>query len=170
MEPLNKETLIARIEAAFRQVPAPAGWYGIYHAEAADDYRSPTPEEEIKDRRLFWWEVLPTQIVECPSALNFLKQDGYHHYIPAYMMFTLRYFEDEQYNGKAVIDAAEYSLSPTDSGSLKEWQEARHGCFTAEQVAVIIDFLRYRMKQSGEWMIEDFQRSIRYWEVRLSKL
>ena len=55
------------------------------------------------------WRELPDELVESEyAALSFLSPDGFRHFIPAYMGFTLRHLE----SGAAAVDSTIWSLAP----------------------------------------------------------
>lgn len=166
--PLTKPELMEQISVAFANLPFPKDFYGIHCAEAADDYRDPTEEERRLDRRLHWQNVTIEQLKRCPSALSFLRPDGYRFYLPAFMTLSLRYEEDQTYNGYAFMDSAEYSVLPTKQEDLLDYQEERHATFDAVQIQAIIAYLKY-FQSRQEWTINDYTGAIAYWEAKLPK-
>ncbi|MEM1326059.1 MAG: DUF6714 family protein [Bacteroidota bacterium] len=85
---IDKEQLIAQIRSAFSDTSFPKNYFGIYSAEADDDYRSPTVAEAQKDIRLRWQDVTIQDMKSCPSALAHLNPDGFHYYLAAYTKFN----------------------------------------------------------------------------------
>jgi hypothetical protein len=159
-----KEACIHQIREAFKETPPPEDGFGIYSAQAADDYTNPTKEEKRLDRSLTWQDVTMKQMAECSNALSHLNPDGYHHYLPAYMVLSLEHEDDHKYNGFAFMDSAEYSLCPTNNEKLRDYKEARHSRFDIKQVKAIIDYLEYRLAQYTNDLLA---AAVAYWTERL---
>jgi hypothetical protein len=104
-------------------------------------------EEKLVDRSLNWQDVTIKQMAECSTALSFLDPDGYHYYLPAYIILSLEYEDDRKYNGYAFMDSPEYSLSPAEE-NLRDYVEVRHSRFDTNQVKAIIDYLEYRLTRN----------------------
>lgn len=159
-----KEACIRQIREAFKQAPPPADGFGIYSAQAADDYTDPTEEEKRLDRSLDWQDVTMKQMAECSCALSHLNLDGYHYYLPAYMVLSLAYEDDPKYKDYMFMDSAEFSLCPTSNEKLRDSVEARHSRFDIKQVKAIIDYLEYRLAQHQDDLLA---AAIAYWTERL---
>lgn len=107
----------------------------------------PTKEEKLVDRSLNWQDVTIKQMAECSTALSFLHPDGYHYYLPAYIILSLEYEDDRRYNDYAFMDSPEYSLYPAEE-NLRDYVEVRHSRFDTNQVKAIIDYLEYRLTRN----------------------
>lgn len=162
----QKEVLILQIYEAFQDVRPPANNFGIYSAEAADDYRSPTAEEKLLDRQLSKMPVTIKDMHACPAALSHLKPDGYHFYLPAFMVLSLRYEDDPAYNGYAYMDSPEYSLYSPSKG-LETYGEERHSRFNEAQVKAAIAYLEYRIMRCN---FTKADAAVEYWQERLLRL
>ncbi|NER84275.1 MAG: hypothetical protein F6K42_33015, partial [Leptolyngbya sp. SIO1D8] len=87
--------LIQTITAAFSDVLREDG-VSMHQARVIDDYGS--PEEEAQARLLdidtHWWEVPDAWIAEFYEILSFVDPKGFRYYIPAYMIWTLKNYDN----------------------------------------------------------------------------
>ena len=91
------------------------------------------------------WREMPDELVESEyAALSFLSPDGFRHFIPAYMGFSLRHLG----SGAAAVDSTIWSLSPviyTDPG-LREFVLSKlAGLTAADQAAQALAYWRDEM-------------------------
>src|SRR5919109_4043853 len=93
---------LAQIEVAFGDAPRPSN-EGLLHERCADD------NDIVHLYPISHWREMPDELVESEyAALSFLSPEGFRHFIPAYMRFTLRHLE----SGAAAVDSTIWSLAP----------------------------------------------------------
>lgn len=167
----NNTDLIQQIKNVFDEVEKPANHFGIFTANAQDDYREPTKQEKRWDRELERYDLTPKQMHTCDTALIFLEPEGFHYYLPAYMILAIN---EESIKNKAlrasvVFDAADNALSLTGDKELQMYFEKRHQLLNKEQAKAVIQFLQYRC-QGKQWNEKFYNTIIAYWEKRVAKL
>jgi hypothetical protein len=140
----RRDELIAEIAAAFDGVSREDGTT-LHEAEAIDDRKS---DEECRAARRLdteqrWQDVPDKDIWACCSALSFLNAKGFRYYLPAFMVYGLRHFEDDP-NG--ILHSCEFHLLHEPQKSLRKSEPgsiANKYDFTEEQCRVIAKFLRF---------------------------
>jgi hypothetical protein len=140
----QRDELIAEITAAFDGVSREGGTT-LHEADAIDDWKS--DEERRAARRLDterrWQDVPDEDIWACCSALSFLDVKGFRYYLPAFMVYGLRHFEDDL-NG--ILHSCVYHLLHEPQKSLRKSEPASIAgqyYFTDAQCRVIAKFLRF---------------------------
>ncbi len=93
----RKRALIAEIERAFDGVEREDG-RTLHEASAMDDYASP---EELAQARLLdpearWQDVPDEDIQYGHMSLIYLDDKGFHYYLPAYLVWYLRFIDNEE--------------------------------------------------------------------------
>jgi hypothetical protein len=105
---------------------------------------------------------MPDEMVEREyAALSFLSPDGFRHFIPAYMGFTLRH----PGSGAAAVDSTVWSLSPdvNPTEELREFARSKLAGFDDAQRAATIAFLE-------ALDTEDARRALAWWRSRPAAL
>ena len=122
-----------RIEAAFADAPRPSD-AELLHERCFDD------GDIARLYPIAHWRELPDALVESEyAALSFLSPDGFRHFIPAYMRFTLRHLGANF----AVIDSTIWSLAPVfyEDPALREFVVSKLATLTEAQRAAVVAFL-----------------------------
>jgi len=146
---MNREEIILEIENAFKGVSLNNG-IGIKEADAIDDYCS---EQDVikarkKDIRDDWKKIPDSVIGANYSALSFMDNDGLRFAIPAYMRFTLKYFDS--------------STSASTDSIINALGNSRNWSFLSKiQKTAISHFLEF-MVLAGEDYIDSYQASLIY--------
>ena len=171
LKPMSKRTAAAikKIETAFADIPPAPKWQGIYTAEAWDDYRDPTPEEKAKDRRMTWQMATTVDLNSCTTALSHLKPEGWHHFIPAYMRWTLQYQYDPKWNSSILMDSASFSLSNkkrSGNDRLEAYIEERHDRLNAQQIEAVMDYLQCFFQEADNFYLDKLFEDLPYWYER----
>lgn len=137
----SPDEIIAAIRAAFARVPR--GAVTIHEAEVIDSYGS--DDERAAARRLDTearWERVPDADIEaCTTALCHLDPAGWRYYLPAYMVWSLRYY---RVNDSIVSDFTIYAFNPYSADpSMREYKMERFRLLDAAQSRVVCRFLRH---------------------------
>lgn len=140
----RRVALIAEITAAFACVSREDG-ITLHEAEAIDDRKS---AEECRAARQLdieqQWQNVPEQdIWACCSALSFLDAKGFRYYLPAFMLYGLKNWEDDPNN---IRHSCEYHLLHDYPESLRKSEPASIAGkyqFTNAQSKAIARFLRF---------------------------
>lgn len=142
----DRDSVIREIDAAFSGVRRDDG-ISLYEAAVIDDHGSVDERMRARARDTEeCWQDVPAADIECYYyILSFLDADGFHYYLPAYMVWSLRSFETTD---SLSVDHTIYSLARHAEPELAEWQMERFSAFTSEQAKAILSFLRYMAQQS----------------------
>ena len=93
----SSAALMHDIRAAFATVRRENG-VTLHQAVVMDSYG--TDEEQAQARMLdpdnYWWDVPDERIANLPPALNFLDSVGFRYYIPAFMIWVLKWHRNGQ--------------------------------------------------------------------------
>ncbi len=135
--------LIEQITTAFQGVTRGKG-VSLHEADVIDAYGS--SKERAKARRLDtdtrWQDVPDADIEQYHWILSFLDLQGFHYYVPAYMVWSLKYYKtSESASSDRIIYALDLYLST--SKEMIEFRQSRFAVFTPEQCAAICGFLRF---------------------------
>lgn len=136
------EAIIEEIRAAFAGVPR--GAITLHEAEEIDTYGTADERARARltDKDSHWEEVPDEHIHRCYCALTYLDPESWRYYIPAYMIFTLKYCDetarppDEGFHFSASFDSTIISLSGW-------FSEHRYPLMNEEQSQAIRSFLQY---------------------------
>ncbi len=140
----NRSALIAEITAAFDGVSRGNGTT-LHEAIAMDDRKS---DEECRAARRLdteqrWQDVPDKDICACCSALSFLDAKGFRYYLPAFMLYGLRNWEDDPND---ILSSCEFHLLHDSPKSLRKSEPAsiasKYG-FTNMQSRAIAKSLRF---------------------------
>lgn len=158
----ERVAIIEEITAAFHGVPR--GEITLHEADVWDNYGS---EEEAEQARSLdidnCWEDIPEEwIEECSSALPFLDPQSWRYYIPAYMIWTLKNYEnsDSIVSEWTVYTFCMLNRSKNEPDS-KENDLERFQQLNQKQSAAVYLFLKYM----GEHYLDDAEEAIQqYWK------
>jgi hypothetical protein len=157
----DAEPIIAAIREAFAD--ARRGRITIHEAEVIDSYGSEAEREEARkhDTEAHWSEVPDREIEECAWALPHLDPESWRYYVPAYMIWSLRYF---QTNNSIVSDFTIYAFNLHDDSELREYKLARFRLLNPAQARAVGLFLRYMADHRDHADSETAARALaEYW-------
>lgn len=140
--------VLATIAGAFAGVPRPPN-EALLHPQCLDD-NDIAALYDVAD-----WRELTDEMVEREyAALSFLSPDGFRHFIPAYMGFTLRHLG----SGAAAVDSTVWALSPevNPTEELRAFARSKLAGFDEAQRAATIAFL----EASGH---DEAPRALAWW-------
>jgi hypothetical protein len=146
--PESREDLIRAIEERFADVRLDDG-VTLHEANVIDDYG--TDEERMAARRLDnedrWQEIPDKHIEDYPAILCFVDLKGFRYHLPAYMRWSLRYFDSSD---SFTTDSTIYILRLDKSDGLEAWNRERYEVFTEREGNVISRFLRFMVEQGDD--------------------
>ena len=157
-----REQIIAEINAAFDKVPR--GQITLHEADVIDDCGS--DKDRRKARRLdieSRWQDVPASVIEAHySVLSFLCPESFRYYIPAYMVWSLRYYKMSQ---SISSDFTIYALTPNTNKPLDKFSLQRFSLFSPPQARAVQRFLQF-MVDHGDGHADDSQAQLAlnaYW-------
>jgi hypothetical protein len=107
-------------------------------------------------------DLLPDELVESEyAALSFLSPDGFRHFIPAYMSFTLRHLE----SGAAAVDSTIWSLSPPryDDPGLQAFTVSKLEALDERQRDAAVAFLDAVRELGDDHVEAEAELALTYW-------
>jgi Family of unknown function (DUF6714) len=146
---------LAQIDEAFADAPRPSN-DDLLHERCMDD------NDIARLYPVEHWRELPDELVESEyAALSFLSPDGFRHFIPAYMGFTLRHLE----SGAAAVDSTIWSLSPVfyDDEGLKDYVVSKFASLTDGQRAAVVAFLEAVRELGDEYVADQATQALSHW-------
>ena len=146
---------LARIEAAFGDAPRPAN-RDLLHERCMDD------NDIVRLYDVAHWREMPDELVESEyAALSFLSPDGFRHFIPAYMRFTLRHIG----SGAAAVDSTIWSLAPVfyDDAGIQDFVVSKLATLTAAQHAAVTEFLDAVGELGDDYLAEQAGQALAWW-------
>ena len=95
------------------------------------------------------------------AALSFLSPDGFRHFIPAYMGFTLRHLD----SGAAAVDSTIWSLAPVfyEDAGIQDFVVSKLSALTDDQRAAAIAFLETVREVGDDYVAEQAEKALGYW-------
>jgi hypothetical protein len=152
---------LAQIESAFGDAPRPSN-DDLLHERCMDD------NDIVHLYPVAHWLEMPDELVESEyAALSFLSPDGFRHFIPAYMGFTLRHLT----SGAAAVDSTIWSLAPVfyaDAG-LQDFVVSKLASLTEGQRAAVIAFLEAIRELGDDYVADQAGQALTYWRERGSQ-
>jgi hypothetical protein len=161
----RRRELIGEITSAFSGVSREGGTT-LHEAIAIDDMESAEEQRAARslDVELSWQDVPDADISDCSSALSFLDEKGFRYYIPAFMTYALKHWEDDE---EAVLSTSVFHLLHERSKSLRQSDPAsiagRYN-FTGAQVAAVARFLRFVLDFNEFRATEATAGAVQKWE------
>jgi hypothetical protein len=145
-----RDALITDIEKAFDGVQREDG-VTLHEARVIDDYG--TDEERAKARENDTeqrWQNIPDKWIEkFPDALPFLCPKSFKYYLPAFMIWALKYYDtSDSFTGDAVI----YSLEIDDP---EDYKLERFRSLSNWQASVVAKFLYYFAELADKDHVDD---------------
>jgi hypothetical protein len=139
----ERESIIAAVENAFACVRRDGGI--TLHESLVMDRRGDA-DALAQARRLDpdvpWTEIADADISSNPEIFSFLDFSGFRYYLPAYITWSLRHFDD---SNSASSDTVVYALNP--QGRLGDVRLSYFERFSQEQRIAVARFLRFLAKQ-----------------------
>jgi hypothetical protein len=145
MTPMDERTsLIEEIRIAFAGLSREGGTT-LREARALDDYdlwTGSTEQERAPFRNLdvdqSWEEVPDDDIERFDSVFSFLNPIGFRYYLPAYMVWDIKYYD---VSSSCSTGNVVYALCmPSDIGG---WEAGRFSVFNPAQCRAICHFLKF---------------------------
>jgi hypothetical protein len=134
--------LLTRIAEAFRGVPRPTVITKSV-ARALDDEWNLSPESHAElrenDKEQSWVDIADNEIEKFDDILTFLDADGYLFYLPAFMSYSLRRYNDSD---SVALDAPIFACA--------NCAERLH-LFSPTQMRCVIDFLTFAACEEGRF-------------------
>ena len=146
---------LAQIDAAFGEAPRPPD-DELLHEQCMDD------NDIVRLYPVSHWREMPDDLVETEyAALSFLSPDGFRHFIPAYMGFTLRRLD----SGAAAVDSTIWSLAPVfyEDAAIQDFAVSKFGSFSADQRAAVIAFLEAVIELGDDYVGEQAGKALSWW-------
>ena len=154
----RKLALIEEINAAFDGVSRENG-VSLSEAWVIDNYGSDEERAAARkqDTETRWQDVADEAIADGYSCLSFLGEIGFRYYIPAYMVWYMRYIDieepDDPYPYSNSFEWLIYAL-----GGLEErdssYRLSKFRLFTIEQSKAIARFLEFNSERQNEYYAE----------------
>jgi hypothetical protein len=146
---------LAEIDEAFGDAPRPPN-DALLHERCMDD------RDIVRLYPVEHWRELPDELVESEyAALSFLSPEGFRHFIPAYMGFTLRHLR----SGAAAVDSTIWSLAPIfyEDPGIGEFVVSKLSALTHEQRAAVIAFLEAVRELGDNYLTEQAGKALAWW-------
>jgi hypothetical protein len=146
---------LAEIEEAFGDAPRPPN-DALLHERCLDD------SDIVRLYPVEHWRDLPDELVESEyAALSFLSPEGFRHFIPAYMGFTLRHLG----SGAAAVDSTIWSLAPIfyEDPGIGEFVVSKLSALKHEQRAAVIAFLEAVRELGDNYLTEQAGEALAWW-------
>jgi hypothetical protein len=149
---------LGQIELAFQDAPRPSN-DDLLHERCMDD------NDIVRLYPVPHWREMRDELVESEyAALSFLSPDGFRHFIPAYMGFTLRHLD----SGAAAVDSTIWSLAPVfyEDQGIQEFVVSKLSSLTDVQRAAAIAFLEAVREDGDGYLAEQAEKALGYWRDR----
>jgi len=161
---ISSTRLLNFIAAAFPLRPLPQ--MSLHQAQLADQSmsREITDEEWRRsgelDRGRSWNEFSDANLIACDAALSHLDEQSFVYYLPAYLLFALRYCTVEwQHPAWTLVGAVVFSVTHRTPYTLGRYKK-----LTPDQREAVIAFLRFVAKCRTDSIASDAQQALaRYW-------
>lgn len=148
---------LAQIDAAFGAAPRPPD-DELLHERCLDD------NDIARLYPVQHWRELPDELVESEyAALSFLSPDGFRHFIPAYMGFTLRHLD----SGAAAVDSTIWSLAPVfyEDPGIQDFTVSKFASLSESQRAAVIAFLEVAVELGDDHVAEQAAMALSWWRA-----
>ena len=148
---------LAQIDAAFGAAPRPPD-DELLHEQCMDD------NDIVRLYPVQHWRELPDELVESEyAALSFLSPDGFRHFIPAYMGFTLRRLD----SGAAAVDSTIWSLAAVfyEDPAIQDFTVSKFASFTESQRAAVIAFLEAVIETGDDYVADQAAKALSWWRA-----
>ncbi len=104
------------------------------------------------------WQDLPSEhIKKCSIALSFLNKEGMRYYLPAYMVWYLENFGNDE---EIDTDNTLYSLdNNSDEPELATYHKERFSLFNLEQLRACASFVKYCSEDKSMFTDTNFAKN-----------
>lgn len=160
----QREALIVQIAAAFASVTRDEGTT-LHEAIAMDDRKTPQEQRAARrfDRDECWQDVPDAVIAASGAALHFLDAKGFRYYLPAFMIYELRNWENS-----TLFTSSSYRLLNDHPHSMRQSQPAtiaaRFG-FDRAQCRAVAAFLRFEIDSYEILTSKAVVEMVKKWEA-----
>ena len=160
------ENLVSLIDKVFDGVPQPS--ILTLHVANARDYRDYEHDIEHyrKDHIGRWPEIPNEHLKKCTSGLSFIDAIGMRYYLPAYMIWTLKNYKDENIDCDMVL----YTFDNHSKDSrLEKYFKERFSLFNDEQMKACALFIKFCSEDTDDYIDKDWatKKYERYWHQYL---
>ena len=148
---------LEQIDAAFTDAPRPPD-DELLHEQCMDD------NDLVRLYPIPHWREMPDELVESEyAALSFLSPDGFRHFIPSYMGFTLRRLD----SGAAAVDSTIWSLAPVfyEDPAIKDFTVSKFSSFTESQRAAVMAFLEAVIETGDDYVADQAAKALSWWRA-----
>jgi hypothetical protein len=148
---------LAQIEEAFGEAPRPSN-DDLLHERCMDD------NDLVDLYPVEHWRDMPDELVETEyAALSFLSPDGFRHFIPAYMRFTMRHLD----SGAAAVDSTIWSLAPVfyEDAGIQEFTVSKLSSLSGDQRAAVVAFLEAVRELGDDYVAEQAGKALSWWRA-----
>ncbi len=140
---IARPAVIAQITKAFEGVSREDG-VSLHEARVIDDWGGEAARAEARkiDTDSRWQDVPVEWIEQLYDALSFLDPKGWRYYLPAYMLYSLRFYT----SSSNAADSAVYSCTLYTGSKHKDLTEWQLSCFrslTVAQSRAVCQYLRF---------------------------
>lgn len=163
----HMRALVEEITSAFSGVSREDG-ITIHETVLLDDYGvdleydSPLRVAARKEDCEHRWQDIPDEVIARPDlSLYFLDAKGFHYYIPAYMIWTLKNLKTCPDH---IFTAAHALILPNPKTKFGQETLNLFELFTKEQARATCKFLRFLSEQGDEFEADQAQEALdKYW-------
>lgn len=143
----RRANLITQIRQAFFDVDREEG-VSLHEADVIDDHGSAQQQEVARklDSDRVWWDVPEADIERYHWILSFLDPVGFRYYLPAYMTWTLKYYDQ---SNSLSANYTIYTLRYTNK--LREHAMSRYSFLNQEQSVATYMFLRFIIEVAADY-------------------
>jgi hypothetical protein len=148
---------LAQIDAAFGDARRPPDDQ-LLHERCMDD------NDIVRLYPVPHWREMPDDLVETEyAALSFLSPDGFRHFIPAYMGFTLRRLD----SGAAAVDSTIWSLAPVfyEDAAIQDFTVSKFATLSEPQREAIVAFLEAVIEIGDDYVTEQAGKALSWWRA-----
>jgi Family of unknown function (DUF6714) len=148
---------LAQIEEAFADAPRPTN-DDLLHERCMDD------NDLVHLYPVEHWRDMPDELVETEyAALSFLSPDGFRHFIPAYMRFTLRHLD----SGAAAVDSTIWSLAPVfyRDAAIQNFTVSKFVSLSGSQRGAAMAFLEAVIELGDDYAAELADKALSWWRA-----
>ena len=161
---MDKEILIQHITEAFNGVEQPLD-ITLHVAEAHDQWDYQNNHVHRRHDYFGLWQNIPLKhIRSCQHALSYVEKVGMRFYLPAYMIWYLRNYENSD---QVKSDHVLYSLDPyLEDKNLLENHKERFSLFSPKQLGMCALFVKFCAEDESGYTDNHFASKIydEYWK------
>ena len=139
-----REKIVQCISEAFDGAPLPTDTT-LYEAENADDYGSDRHKGK-KDHMGRWQDLPDEHVLDCQWAFPYLSKQGVRYYLPAFLVFMLRYMDDNKLSDNWIFHAMDCALGmnlESADARQREHSQEQFCLLTPGQNSAVNEFVQY---------------------------